>query len=200
MRILFLLIVICLVTACTTNAPMSTPIVQTQQSWAERQGALTQFTAWHAQGALAILTSKGTDSMQFDWQLQSQNQYSLRFIGPIGTGYGTLKTTPQQSVYLAPKGKVYADSNAQTLLTKVTGWQLPVNDLYYWARGLPAPNTAATLQFNEDGSHLTGLQQDGFDVTFQNYSGVGAVDLPSKLLIQDTDIKVKIVITRWQTG
>jgi outer membrane lipoprotein LolB len=197
-KLILLTLCFTLLTACMPKEPIATPIVQTGQSWQQRQDALAQLTQWHTMGALAIQTPKGTDSMQFDWQLQSQNQYSLRFIGPVGTGYGTLKTTPGQSVYLAPKGKVYQDSNANALLTQVTGWRLPVDDLYYWMRGLPAPDSAAALQFAEDNSHLISLQQDGFQVLFQRYTGVGTLDLPSKILLQRQDLKVKIVITRWQ--
>lgn len=192
----FMLLV--LLTACATQTPMPASPVQNQESWDNRQASLAQLTHWQAQGALAIQTTKGTDSMQFDWQLQGQNNYSLRFMGPVGTGYGTLKTTPGQSTYLAPKGKVYTDRNAQSLLTQVTGWQLPVDDLYYWARGLPAPATTASLQFDANHSHLSGLQQDGFTVTFERYSGVGSVDLPTKLVIQNDSVKIKIVVTRWQ--
>ena len=192
------LMLLMLLTACATQTPMPTPVVQNQETWDKRQTTLARLTQWQAQGALSIQTSKGTDSMQFDWQLHSQNNYSLRFIGPVGTGYGTLNTTPTQSVYLAPKGKTYTDRNAEALLNQVTGWQLPVNDLYYWARGLPAPASTPTLQFDTNHSHLSGLKQDGFTVTFERYSGVGSVDLPTKLVIQNDTVKIKIVVTRWQ--
>ena len=197
-HILLSLILLTLLSACATKVPLATPTVQNHQSWTERQSTLNQLTHWHNEGALAIQTAKSNQTMQFDWQLQDENHYSLRFIGPVGTGYGTLKTTPTEIVYFAPQDKVYSDKNAEALLTKVTGWQLPVNDLYYWARGLPAPGSAANLQFDDSHSHITELQQDGFDVVFQRYSGVGQVDLPSKLLIQNAVVKVKIVITRWQ--
>ncbi len=197
-NIVLSLLLLTLLSACATQVPLATPTVQNQQSWTERQRTLNQLTRWHNEGALAIQTAKSNQTMQFDWQLQGENDYSLRFMGPVGTGYGTLKTTPTESVYFAPQNKVYSDKNAEALLTKVTGWQLPVNDLYYWARGLPAPGSTANLQFDDSHSHITELQQDGFDVVFQHYSGVGKVDLPSKLLIQNADVKVKIVITRWQ--
>lgn len=197
-NVLLSLMLLMLLAACTTQTPMSTPTVQNQQTWEKRQESLAQLTQWQAEGALSIQTAKGTDTAQFEWQLQGQNDYSLRFMGPVGTGYGTLKTSPAQSVYLAPKGKVYTDRDAQALLTQVTGWQLPVDNLYYWARGLASPATTADLQFDANHSHLLGLQQDGFSVTFQNYSGVGTLDLPSRLLIQNDAVKVKIVITHWQ--
>ncbi len=197
-NIVLSLLLLTLLSACATHVPLATPTVQNQQSWTERQRTLNELTRWHNEGALAIQTAKSNQTMQFNWQLQGENDYSLRFMGPVGTGYGTLKTTPTESVYFAPKDKTYTDNNAQTLLTKVTGWQLPVNDLYYWARGLPAPGSTANLQFDDNHSHITELQQDGFDVIFQHYSGVGKVDLPSKLLIQNADLKVKIVITRWE--
>lgn len=197
-NILLSLLLLTLLSACATQAPLATPTVQNQQSWNERQSTLNQLTRWHNEGALAIQTAKSNQTLQFDWQLQSENDYSLRFIGPVGTGYGTLKTTPTESVYFAPQNKVYSDKNAEALLAKVTGWQLPVNDLYYWARGLPAPGSTANLQFDDSHSHITELQQDGFDVVFQHYSGVGKLDLPSKLLIQNATVKVKIVITHWQ--
>ena len=197
-NIVLSLLLLTLLSACATQVPLATPTVQNQQSWTERQHTLNQLTRWHNEGALAIQTAKSNQTMQFDWQLQGENDYSLRFMGPVGTGYGTLKTTPTESVYFAPQNKVYSDKNAEALLTKITGWQLPVNNLYYWARGLPAPGSTVNLQFDDSHSHITELQQDGFDVVFQHYSGVGKVDLPSKLLIQNADVKVKIVITRWQ--
>ena len=177
------LIVILLLTACTAQTPMPTPPVQNQQSWEMRQQSLSQLTRWQAEGALSIQTAKGTDSMQFNWQLQNQQTYNLRLMGPVGTGYGTLKTQPGQSAYFAPQNKVYRGSNPEALLAQVTGWRLPVENLYYWMRGLASPASKATLQFDNTHSHLVSLEQDGFQVTFQNYSGVNALDLPSKLLI-----------------
>ena len=61
-----------LLAACTAQTPLSTPPVQNQQSWETRQQSLSQLTRWQAQGALSVQTDKGTDSMQFDWQLQNQ--------------------------------------------------------------------------------------------------------------------------------
>ena len=119
-------------------------------------------------------------------------------MGPVGTGYGILKTQPGQSAYFAPQDKVYRGSNPEALLAQATGWQLPVNNLYYWSRGLASPTSKATLQFDNTHTHLLSLEQDGFKVTFETYSGVGSVDLPSKLLIQNNVIRVKIVITQWQ--
>lgn len=192
------LLVILLLSACAAQTPMPTPPVQNEQSWEMRQQSLSQLTRWQAEGALSIQTARGTDSMQFNWQLQNQEAYTLRLMGPVGTGYGILKAQPGQSVYFAPQNKVYRGSNPEALLAQVTGWQLPVENLYYWLRGLPAPGSKATLQFDNTHSHLVYLKQDGFEIRFQSYSGVKSVDLPSKLLIENNAIRVKIVITQWQ--
>ena len=76
------------------------------------------------------------------------------------------------------------------------GWRLPLSNLFYWMRGLPAPGNYQA-DFDRYG-HLTLLSQMGWQVHYANYVSVGSVDLPQILELTQAELYVKIVIKRWK--
>ena len=82
-------------------------------------------------------------------------------------------------------------------LVKETGWNLPVSDLAYWIRGLPAPGSEAVKHFDQF-HHLIELDQKGWRIQYLRYSNVNQIDLPTKIFMNYPRMSVKIVINSWQ--
>jgi outer membrane biogenesis lipoprotein LolB len=65
-------------------------------------------------------------------------------------------------------------------------------------RGIPDPAAKADqLNLGSDGL-LSDLAQSGWRISVLGYTRVGANDLPSRLLLAAGDVKIRLVIDRWE--
>lgn len=197
-RILWILLLISSLTACSTlskpSATANPPL--TQQTWKERQIALTNIQAWQLSGKVGVIAAHNSGSASLDWTQQQKN-YVMSLSGPLGAGSLTLKGKPGLVTLDTGDGKHASASTPEKLIAQQMGWNLPVSYIYYWIRGLPAPGSAAETQF--DAYHrLNSLRQLGFLVEFQSYENIGHLSLPNRLVITSPGLKVKIAIHHWQ--
>jgi outer membrane lipoprotein LolB len=93
-------------------------------------------------------------------------------------------------------GKTSSSSQAQTLLRARTGVNLPVENLYYWVRGIPAPG-AKSVQ--KDQHHrITELQQAGFLIRYGAYASIKGQILPTHIQVQGQGVFLKLVVKQWK--
>ena len=192
------LITLCLcllLTACATM-PAKEGARNENLSWPQRQKQLNSITAWHLTGALAYHNAASGQSASVVWQ-QTARDYQINLFGPLGLGRVSLIGTLGQSVTLTRSGKQYTAHSPEALMQQQLGWHLPVTNLFYWIRGLPAPHLAKTIQF-DDYHHISLLQQQGWTITYQRYTAIANLDLPSKLTLENNRLGAKIVISQWQ--
>lgn len=80
----------------------------------------------------------------------------------------------------------------------VIGWQVPVAGLQFWLRGLPAHKPQPTQLERDAEGALSHLQQQGWQVTYSRYELFDGWRLPSRILATRDDLRLTIVIKRWQ--
>lgn len=197
MRLKLLLCILSLLslTACTT---LNLPSAQTQfqpKPWTVRRAELEKIQQWQIAGAFSVQYNQKSNIASYSWQqtganyqilIQSSlNLYNLKIAGQPG----------HVTLWEANKKTVTANS-AQTLLQQRLGWSLPITNLTYWVRGLPAPGQQHA-QFDQFG-HLTETQQSGWQVTLSNYATIHSVDLPRTLNIEGHGLRIKIAIKNWR--
>ncbi|WP_239688680.1 lipoprotein insertase outer membrane protein LolB [Aquitalea magnusonii] len=85
---------------------------------------------------------------QFDWSHQPQAD-QLSVNSPLGSTMAQLRRDAS-GVTLLADGKSWQAANVEDLTHDVLGWTLPLGNLVWWIRGLPAPD--APYQFASDGS------------------------------------------------
>lgn len=174
-------------------APLSAPI-----SWQERQTMLAQLRNWNIHAIMAVQTyianEGGTANLK--WQQNNQN-YNLLLYGPLGANAVKITGQPGHVSLETAQGKKFTAKTPELLLAEQTGWRLPISDLYYWIRGLPAKGPSSAMQL--DPFHrLIRLNQAGWAIDFLRYTSVNQMDLPAKLTLQNKDIKIKIIINQWE--
>ena len=163
-------------------------------SWATRKAQLQQITQWQLNGAVAIRTPHSGQSASLAWQ-QHQYTYQIDVFGPLGAGRATLNGDAD-GVTLLDNGKRYQSPTTEILMQKILGWHIPVSNLYFWIRGLPAPHLKSISKFDAY-HHLVQLKQQAWEITYQQYTGVNGIDLPRKLTLQAQNMKIKFVISNW---
>jgi outer membrane lipoprotein LolB len=100
------------------------------------------------------------------------------------------------SLEVANQGR-YDAPNPEVLLEEQLGWKLPVSNLAWWVRGLPAPDSKSRLTLDGD-SRLASLEQDGWKVDYTTYTQQNGFWLPERIKLSGTDLDVTLVIKIWQ--
>lgn len=191
--------ILCLIatlSACTNITPSTPSAPPSTLSWKEREVALNRIQNWHLSGKVGVIAQHNSGSASLNWT-QQQNHYTISLVGPLGAGGLTLDGRPGLVTMETGDGKHASASTPEKLLAQQWGWQLPVSQIKYWIRGLPAPGAASQTQF--DAYHrLSAITQLGFNVQFLSYYNVGSLSLPDKISITSPSIKVKIIVNQWK--
>lgn len=190
-----------LTSACTT-VPVETPLHGTdpQKAWQMRQPALAAIKVWRLSGRVAVSQDEQAWNLNLEWQ-QDGDEFEIILNGPFGAGkvklignaYGVLLRDSDEQVF-------YAD-NAQTLLFKHTGVNMPVEGLRYWIVGLTSPHQQKKPLLDAQG-RLDYLEDDNWQVKFKRYTDVSGMQLPNKVFIVEPhdDIDVRLVVDNWKLG
>jgi len=162
----------------------------------ERRAEIQTIRSFEISGAIAAKNPKKSWTATINWLQSGPAHYQLRLYGPLGSGAMLIKRQGGQ-VSLQDGPKRVSSSNPDQLLLKETGVRLPVRNLYYWVRALPAPGAAKSItrdRFN----HITRLSQDGYQVEYVKYTSTRKGDLPSSIRLKGHGISVKLIIKRWK--
>lgn len=167
------------------------------QDWQQHQQQVSQLDGWQIRGKLGIQSTDNGGSGTLFW-LQRQHYFDIRLAGPLGQGATRLTGRPGEVLLTSSQGQFQADS-PEELLESQLGWRLPVSNLLWWVRGLPAPqqSSPAQLQFNPH-SRLQELQQDNWHIQYQDYVEYDGYWLPTRLMLQGQQLKLTLVIKEWQ--
>ncbi len=153
-------------------------------------------TSWDISGALAARNKQKSWTASINWLQTGADHYQIRLIGPLGGGTVIIEKHDGIVMYRDGSKKVTA-SNADKLLLEQTGVRLPVKNLYYWVRGIPAPGTSSKER-HAKGEPLTQFNQSGYTITYAQYMEVNGMMLPSKIRLEGNGVLIKLVIKRWK--
>ena len=93
------------------------------------------------------------------------------------------------------------DISTPGAIAQSTGWDLPLQALGHWLKGLPYTGTAVqALELTPDKGLLQTLYQDAWEVSYQRYRDFQALALPTRLTLKRGDTEVRVVITQGQVS
>lgn len=193
-RLLGILLLAITITGCTAVTPPPAPEVKIPKQ--DRQASLNRIQSWNVSGKIAVKTPKDSGSASVDWA-QHQSRFAISLMGPLGSGGLKLSGQPGKVIMKTADGKNYTAASAEQLLAERWGFHLPVSNLKYWIRGLPAPGSVASTQFDSYG-RLSELLQQGWHVRYLGYTRVSGIDLPTKIFADSSALNVKMMIYNWR--
>jgi outer membrane lipoprotein LolB len=166
------------------------------QHWRDHKAHTTLVDGWEINGKVGIRAPSDSGSGTLYW-LQRNDYYDIRLSGPLGRGAARLTGRPGDvTLEVANQGR-YQASSPEDLLQQQLGWRLPVSNLVYWVRGLPAPEGKSTVVLDAD-SRLAQLQQAGWTIEYTRYSQQGDYWLPERMKLHGQDLDITLVIKDWQ--
>ncbi|WAJ39985.1 lipoprotein insertase outer membrane protein LolB [Pseudomonas sp. GOM7] len=167
-----------------------------REQWQAHKQQITQLDGWQISGKIGIRAPRDSGSATLFW-LQRQDYYDIRLSGPLGGGAARLTGRPGDIVLeVANRGRYQAES-PEALLREQLRLDLPVSNLLWWIRGLPAPGSKSHITL-DGASHLARLEQDGWQVEYLSYTEQNGYALPERLKLHGQDLDITLVIKDWQ--
>lgn len=149
---------------------------------------------WTARGRLAVASSVQSGSGSFTWT-QHAADASVQLRGPVGVGSLSLTMQNEVPYVVTGDGQQWAADAALGELQARLGAPLPIAQLRYWLRALPAPGAHRWLAD-------TVLQQDGWQIEYNEFAQHGALRLPVRLnatqRTPEGELRIRVVIELWR--
>ncbi len=178
------------ISGCSTTIPDNLVPVSVEQ--------VEQAQAWEMQGKLAVRTAEDKFSTNLYW-LHTQTSDELKLTTMLGTTVLSLSSTNGDTL-LELDGKTYTDTNAQRLLTRITGWTIPIDALPLWITGQLSDGDEVISQdaLNRPIRLINSNQLPAWKVDFNSWQIQSGAELPRLLDINRDDIRLKIQVSKWQ--
>tara|TARA_R110000772_G_scaffold14958_8_gene42778 strand:- start:1669 stop:2244 length:576 start_codon:yes stop_codon:yes gene_type:complete len=184
-----------LVTSCTTSNILS------NRDWQAHQALVISEEEWTLQGRLNIRQGNNSDTVSINWQ-QVDKEFAINLSGALGLG-ATLVSGNEEKIRLqrANEEPVEALSLGE-LSREYLGYEFPAEALYYWVRGIPAPDSPADLELDEN-QLLANLSQsdalgNNWRLTYDRYSDNNGLSLPGRIRMTHPDYQLTFIIQSWQ--
>jgi len=186
--------VVMLLSACANLHVAQDQTQFTDQSPKVRMVNLSAIQNWSISGAMSVTQRGKGHIFSFNW-IEKGDSYTIKLSATLNLASLVILGQPGK-VTLVKGDYMYHAATPEALLATQADTQLPISDLKYWVRSIPAPNQRYLAQYDRYG-HLIDLQQDGWHVTFSNFLTVGQVDVPQKIMMTSPDLTVRIVVKQW---
>ena len=162
---------------------------------AAREHALSVRTHWTIQARLAVSDGHHGGSGNLVWK-QDGDHYDFTLRAPVTGRSFHLHGGPGGAELDGLDGGPVHGRNAQRLMARALGWQVPLEQLRYWVKGLRAPDGQAHLRFADDRLPAL-LQQDGWTVEYRAWFQGVAPEIPQKVFASNGPYRVRVAIQGW---
>ncbi|OYY94125.1 MAG: outer membrane lipoprotein LolB [Hydrogenophilales bacterium 28-61-23] len=156
-----------------------------------------QPAAFHLDGRVSVKAGEESFSGGLVWRRDVADE-ELLLRTPLGQGIAELRGGPAGMELKDAEGRLFYAADADALVRKALGLELPLRGLAWWVVGLPRP--AATYRARPDADGRLGeLEQDGWLIYFSRYELHNNQFHPGKLVARrGDDLEVRLVIDSWK--
>ena len=165
---------------------------------AARERQLAGVDQWTLEGHLAVSDGHDGGSGSLRWT-QDGDRYDFELRAPITGKSFRLSGGPGGALLEGIDGGPLRGPDAEALMRKALGWEVPLDDLRAWVLGLRAAGSPAELHFGEQQLPSL-LAQDGWAVDYRAWDLAHQPPLPQKVFASRPPYKVKLSIDSFQLG
>jgi len=160
-----------------------------------REQQLANANHWTLQGRLFVSNGQDNGTGSFTWT-QNGDHYEFTLRAPITGKSFRLVGGPDGAELDGLDGGPQQGPDAEVLMRRALGWNVPLDELRAWVLGVRAKDAAAELSFGDDKLPSL-LQQDGWAVSYPAWDTTRQPPLPTKVFADKPPYKVKLVIESW---
>ena len=154
------------------------PPASENSDWSRQRDQLQKLNSWELRGRVNVRYDNESHTPRIIW-LQQNVDYNIRLWGTFNAGATEIVGRPG-FVTMENDGQMLSANSPEDLILEQLGYELPVSQLNYWIKGLPAPDSEAQLAFNEL-NQLTTIQQADWTINLSDMRQYGALSLPRRV-------------------
>ena len=164
---------------------------------AVRAQALYALDSYRAMGAFSVKAKGKERIISFNWYHRGTKTYTLK-LSTAGDFYqAVLKNYYGQITYWKDPAHFTRVRSLRNFMMAEMGWYIPLNDFFYWMRGVPLPGTHPTTKYDGFG-HLIDLKQAGWSIHYARYINYGDIDLPTMMnVVSPHGDKIRVAVKQW---
>lgn len=185
------LLIAMLLSACVTTPRVTAPA----ESWPERRAQLQSDATFELAGRAAVNAQGQGFNASLRWT-QEGPRSTVSLDGPLGVGGAVIETDGRTISLATSRERVEGDA-ARAAMESRLGFQLPLAELRYWVRGVPAPEMEASEALDPASQLLSALDQSGWHIDYTEYVATDSGRLPRRLTATREGTRVKLVVDRW---
>ena len=146
-------------------------------------------SSWSFTGRMAVSDENDSFSASIAWKHQNR-QDKLELAGLFGQGRTLIELTDDGVVIDYGDERLQYFGNADEVVSRQVGVDIPVSALKYWVLGLVQPKAEYEMLEN-------GFIQSGWNVKYLQMQLVGPDDMPRKIRVEQDDVTLKLIINQW---
>ena len=183
--------------ACSINQSRSPQQANvTPKAYLDNVRYVRKLTDWQITGAIAAKYAEQGWQARMTWHEQARQTFSGRLYAYLTPEQINIKGSPAGVVLTDQKGRQYRERSIESMIKQSTGWQIPMDRLRFWVRGMPAPFAAYRTTFDNE-ARIKTLRQSGWLITYKNYLHMGGYVLPKKIELVKGPLRLRLVISKW---
>lgn len=180
----------------------SVTVSSKEASWAKRQKHMLNMKSWNLDGKVAMRYKTDNWNFGVNWAQTGANNSVINIKNPFTGATVALITQNNKNVNLkSSDGKIYQDTNAEKLLKRQAGIDLPLGGLVYWARGVMAPQYKKGSVVLDAAGRPTQIAQENWLIKYPKYENASYNSLPKKIVLtrKADAVYVKMIAKKWQS-
>lgn len=183
----------CLFAGCAPMRVRETPAAAAAQE--AREAQLVPRNHWTVTARIAVSNGQDGGSGELVWQ-QDGERYTFTVHAPVTGRTWKLSGDARHAVLEGVDATPDVGADAQRLLRDRLGWDVPLAELGAWVRGLRAPSSHASVQYDERNLPAL-LEQSGWKVEYRDWFAERAPPLPRKVFASRGKSRTRVAIESW---
>jgi len=156
-------------------------------------------TSFELSGRINVRVEKDAYPGRVRWQ-HTEHTDELWFYTPVGTTVAHLRQDETGALLVNSDGHEYRAATLRELTNEILGWDLPLDALPFWVRGVEWPEAAKPTEEFDDRGQLKNLNQAGWQITYLDWAPADVKGLPSKLDLQGERLRLRLLIEHWKVN
>lgn len=176
--------------------PLDDPedVAAAQARQATREAWLRGQPEWGFEARVAVSQAGKGGSGRLDWR-QRGAQYTASLSAPVTRQSWRLSAGAEGAELEGLEGGPRRGDDADLLLREATGWDIPVQTLSEWARGLSGQGSP---EFGPEGQ-LQALRQAGWTIRYTEWLPAAGAQpaMPRRIEAERGQARVRLIVDRW---
>lgn len=154
--------------------------------------------SYEAIGRAAVKSPEFNGQLSMNWQEIKGEESRINLRGTLGYGRTDILVTPHMATIETEEG-IYHGITPEALFYALSGFDWPISKTRAWLIGKPHNDAKSENKEYDRKERLIAFSEAGWQIKYPDFITKQGVTLPKTVLLTKNDeIRIRLVIERWQ--